>query len=148
MIRLALAVLSLGLAAGAAQAQTQKPSDELEGMLRALAMIGGLGASEEEAAAIAAAAAVHPLGSRLNPVRANMPEGQRAYLQRLRCANGRAPSFRRIGSDGESIYGNILDLYEVNCRRAEPGRVDVFIDMYHLHVEEAPVPGFTIVAPR
>ncbi len=146
MIRLILAVLSLGLAAGAAQAQSAEA--DLERILRSMAAAGQLGSTEEEAAAIAAAAAVHPLGSRLNPVRATMPAGQRAYLQRLRCANRRAPSFTRLGSGSESIYGNVLDHYEVDCGRSRPGRVDVFIDMYHFHVEEAPVPGFTIVPPR
>ena len=47
-----------------------------------------------------AAAERHPLGSRENPVRAQMPAGQRAYLQRLRCSDGRAPTFGRIGSRG------------------------------------------------
>jgi len=146
MIRLILAVLSLGLAAGAAQAQS--PEENLRNIQRMLTSAGVPPASEERIAELALIAAAHPLGSTANPVRATMPQGQRAYLQRLRCANGRAPSVERVGSVGESPYGNIMDHYAVDCRRSAPGRVDVYMDMYHFHVEEAPAPGFTIVPPR
>ena len=94
------------------------------------------------------AAARHPLGSRDNPVRAHMPPGQRAYLARLRCGDGRPPEFGRIGNYGVGVYGNIIDGYRVSCGAAAPGQVEVFMDMYHPgHVEDRPVPGFTIV-PR
>lgn len=87
-----------------------------------------------------------PFGSAQNPVRANMPEGQRAYLSRLRCANGRAPTFGRMGSFGAGPYGSIIDGYEVLCAGSSPARSEVFLDMYHAsHVEAAAVPGFTIV---
>ena len=93
-----------------------------------------------------AAAARHPLGSMDNPVRAEMPPGQRAYLRRLRCSDGRAPTFERIGNVGLGVYGNIIDNYRVSCGAAQPGDVEVYMDMYHRgHVEERPVPGFTIV---
>lgn len=93
-----------------------------------------------------AAAERHPLGSRDNPVRAEMPPGQRAYLARLRCSDGRAPAFERIGNMGIGVFGNIIDGYRVSCGDAAPGTVEVFMDMYHGgHVENRPVPGFTIV---
>ncbi len=92
-----------------------------------------------------AAAQAHPLGSEKNPIRADMPPGERAYLARLRCADGNAPAFERLGSTGIGPYHNILDLYTVQCAGAQP--VSVYIDMYHDHVETAPVAGFTIVAP-
>ena len=93
-----------------------------------------------------AAAERHPLGSRNNPVRVEMPAGQHSYLRRLRCADGRAPTFSRSGNVGIGIYGTIIDAYRVDCGQAEPGRVDVYMDMYHPgHVENRPVPGFTIV---
>lgn len=95
-------------------------------------------------AAIAAAQA-HPLGSEKNPVRAKGPEGERAYLARLRCADGSAPAFERQGSTGIGPYHNILDLYSVQCAGAAP--LSIYIDMYHKHVEPAALPGFTIVAP-
>ena len=95
-----------------------------------------------------AAAAVHPLGSEKNPVRVNMPGGERAYLERLRCANGRAPAFARSGSVGTGVYGNIIDLYGVQCPGSTPADSAVYMDMYFPdHVETAAIPGFTIVAP-
>ncbi|MGZ8421236.1 MAG: hypothetical protein ACXWU3_17385, partial [Allosphingosinicella sp.] len=88
-----------------------------------------------------------PLGSKQNPVRVEMPAGEQAYLARLRCGDGRAPQFERMGSFGAGVYGNILDGYIVDCGAAPPGKVEIFMDMYHRgHVETQPVPGFTIVA--
>jgi hypothetical protein len=93
-----------------------------------------------------AAAERYPLGSRNNPVRAEMPPGQQAYLRRLRCSDGRRPEFSRIGNFGVGVYGNIIDGYRVSCGVAAPGTVEVYMDMYHRgHVEARPVPGFTIV---
>jgi hypothetical protein len=90
------------------------------------------------------AAAAHPLGSRANPVRASMPPGQRAYLERLRCSDGNAPAFERGGSVGAGPYGTILDVYQLRCLGGQPATADVYMDMYHDHVETRPVPGFTI----
>jgi hypothetical protein len=93
-----------------------------------------------------AEAAKHPFGSMKNPVRAEMPPGQHAYLGRLRCSDGRAPKFDRMGSYGIGAYGNIIDRYSVDCGSAAPGSVEIFMDMYHRgYVENRPVPGFTIV---
>ena len=83
------------------------------------------------------------LGTKDNPVRCKMPAGERAYLNRLRCADGKAPKYSRIGSFAPGPYGNILDGYNVQCEEKEA--VTVFMDMYHDHVEKEPVPGFTIV---
>jgi hypothetical protein len=81
-----------------------------------------------------------------NPVRADGPMGQRAYLQRLRCADGTAPKFQRSGSFGTGPYGTILDLYSVQCGDAPA--TEVQMDMYHEHIEATPIPGFTIVPPE
>jgi hypothetical protein len=83
------------------------------------------------------------LGSKENPVRCNLPRGERAYLSRLRCSDGKAPAYHRLGSYGPGPYGNIIDGYSVKCEEKDP--VTVFMDMYHDHVEKEPVPGFTIV---
>ncbi len=92
-------------------------------------------------------AAEHPLGSEKNPVRVNMPPGQRAYLARLRCSDGKKPDFERGGSVGPGPFGSIVDVYDVNCGAAAPGNVAVYLDMYHPeHDEKNAVPGFTIVA--
>ena len=86
----------------------------------------------------------HPLGSLKNPIRENMPEGQRAYLARLRCPDGQTPAATRRGNVGAGVYGSIIDLYDVTCPGAKP--VEVHMDMYHDGPENRPVPGFTIVA--
>ncbi len=92
-----------------------------------------------------AAAEAHPLGSAKNPVRAEMPGGQRAYLSNLRCADGNAPTFQRRGNIGPGVYRTIVDLYDVDCGTAAPGKVEIIMDMYHPgHFETRPVEGFTI----
>ena len=91
-----------------------------------------------------AAADQHPLGSLLNPVRVSMPQGQRAYLDRLRCADGRAPTYFRRGNVGFGVFGGIVDDYAVTC--AGQTAVSVQMDMYHpTHRETRSVPGFTLV---
>lgn len=90
-------------------------------------------------------AQAHPLGSKENPVRADMPGGQRAYLNRLRCANGQPPAFVRVGNFGRGPYERIIDGYEVTCKGSTPEKAMIFIDMYHPgHKELAAVEGFTI----
>ena len=91
-------------------------------------------------------ASAHPLGSEKNPIRASMPPGQRAYLGRLRCGDGKAPTFSRVGSMGLSPYGNIVDGYDVRCTGSEPAKSLIHMDMYHSgYVEKEAVPGFAIV---
>jgi len=90
-------------------------------------------------------AQAHPLGSKENPVRADMPGGQRAYLNRLRCADGKRPGFFRVGSFGAGPYERIIDGYEVTCKDSTPEKAMIFMDMYHPgHKEPAAVEGFTI----
>lgn len=85
----------------------------------------------------------HPHGSRENPVRVGGPGGERAYLARLRCGDGRYPEFEREGSVGIGPWGYILDAYSVVCASGQ--KATVFMDMYHSrHREERTVPGFTI----
>lgn len=85
----------------------------------------------------------HPLGDSKNPILCNMPEGERAYLNRLRCEDGTIPTYERLGSYGESPYKNILDGYEVKCGEQT---YMVFMDMYHPGiVEDEAVSGFSIV---
>lgn len=86
-----------------------------------------------------------PLGSAENPVRVNMPQGQRAYLSKLRCSDGNAPKFHRQGSAGLSPFGNIMDIYSVVCENAQPESTSIYLDMYHpKHKEKRPVDGFTM----
>jgi hypothetical protein len=99
--------------------------------------------------ALIAEAQAYPLGAQENPVRAEMPQGQRAYLDRLRCANGKRPAYQRVGNFGIGVYGRIIDGYRVVCKSSEPAERMIFMDMYHPgHAEAAAVPGgFTISAP-
>lgn len=103
----------------------------------------GAGGLEGKALADAVARAERsPLGSKDNPVRENMPQGERAYLARLRCPDGKAPEAERKGNVGVGVYGNIVDLFEVSCRGAK--RVQVYMDMYHDGPELRPLSGFTM----
>lgn len=93
-------------------------------------------------------AASHPLGSEKNPVRADMPGGERMYLARLRCADGKAPAFARTGNLGAGAFGSIVDDYIVRCAGSSPAEIHVVMDMYFTGYQETrPVPGFTIAPP-
>ncbi len=86
-----------------------------------------------------------PLGAAKNPVRCAHPEGERAYLDRLRCESGKPPKYVRAGSVGEGPYGTIMDRYALTCPGEETTR-GVFMDMYHAgFIENQPVPGFSII---
>lgn len=104
------------------------------------------GVPAERADRIAAGLTGHPLGSEANPVRVNMPPGQRDYLSRLRCSDNRAPQFERIGSMGMGPYGQIVDGYDVQCPGSSPDKTTLYLDMYHpTYVETQAPPGFTLV---
>lgn len=127
------AIFAFGAVASASSA------DELDDLFS----MGGLTGSKLEKAIKEAESS--PLGSDKNPVRVNMPAGQQRYLSRLRCGNGQPPEFERGGSTGVGPFGSIVDVYEVDCGKAAPGKVAVYLDMYHAkHKEDRPVPGFTI----
>ena len=136
-----LALLGIGLAlSGCATTNANSDDVALERMLSGEPVLQG-----GELKAALKEADKHPLGSAQNPVRVNMPAGERAYLARLRCSDGRRPDFVRVGNVGIGAFGNIVDLYDVNCYSAKPGRVEIYMDMYFSdHVENRPVPGFTI----
>lgn len=91
------------------------------------------------------AAEGQPLGSEKNPVRADMPQGQRAYLDRLRCANGKPPAYQRAGNVGAGAFGSIVDLYVTRCDGSTPAQAEIYMDMYFPgHVEQRAVPGFLL----
>ena len=108
----------------------------------------GVGVSDEEMDSAVAAAAAHPLGSMENPVRVGGPEGQQAYIARLRCANGSSPRVGQRASAGVGAFGTIVDVFPLDCGAAAPGKVRLVMDMYHAeHREDRAPAGFTIV-PR
>ena len=98
-----------------------------------------------EAEQIAAAAAAHPLGTERNPVRVGGPEGARAYIARLRCADGSRPTVGPRSTGGVGAYGTLTERYPLDCGGAAPGRTALAFDFYHAeHVETRPAPGFAI----
>jgi hypothetical protein len=133
---LAAIALASGCAGGAGPLGPPRASDDV--------MRGGqylepwLGAALKEAER-------HPLGSKENPVRADMPGGQRAYLSRLRCMNDMAPTWRRVGNLGAGVFGSIVDQYDVRCEGSHPARTVVVMDMYFKgYSESRAIEGFRI----
>ena len=104
--------------------------------------IGGGGLEGEALATAIVEAEKHPLGSKDNPVRVNMPVGERAYLDQLRCVTGEAPSYFRGGNVGVGPFGYIVDLYQVTCPGSDA--IPIYMDMYHETSEPRPVPSFTM----
>lgn len=103
-------------------------------------------AAEDEA--LIAAAAAHPLGSMENPVRVGGPDGARAYLARLRCADGNAPRIGASSSLGIGAFGSVVEGFPLDCGSAEPAAVTLVLDLYHQeHAEDRAPSGFTIL-PR
>jgi hypothetical protein len=98
-----------------------------------------------EAEQIAAAAAAHPLGSVENPIRVGGPEGARAYIARLRCANESRPVIGSHATAGVGPYGTFTERYVVDCGDFAPGRQFLHFDLYHEeHVERRAAPHFRI----
>jgi hypothetical protein len=134
---------AIGPLASPVLAQDDEEGVDLDAVLARM-MAGESATQGEELEGLIAKAQKHPLGSEKNPVRVSRPEGQRAYLNHLRCSDGEAPSYRRVGNFGAGIYGNIIDGYQVVCEDSEPAESMVFMDMYHAgHADSEPVPGFT-----
>lgn len=105
----------------------------------------GLTPSAAEDDPAVAAAQSHPLGSERNPVRVGGPEGERAYLARLRCADGSRPNVGSRTDGGVGAFGSIVGAYRVECGAAAPGSASVLLDIYHEeHREERAPPGFTL----
>lgn len=98
---------------------------------------------DAEVAAIARAAAAHPFGSAANPVRVGGPDGEQAYLARLRCPDGTAPRIGAREEAGTGAYGSVVAAYAVTCAGTPAARV--VIDMYHEeHVETQAPAGLTL----
>jgi hypothetical protein len=105
----------------------------------------GLGVSDAELDRAVAAAAAHPLGSAENPVRVGGPQGEQAYIARLRCGDGKSPKVGTRASAGVGAFGSIVDAYPLDCGAAAPGKTQLVMDMYHEeHVETRAPSGFTL----
>jgi hypothetical protein len=138
-------VLLLAFAVPAAAAE--KPGDRTLSPEQLLEQLG-LAPGEDDIAAAIAAAANQPLGSIRNPVRVGGPEGERAYIARLRCADGSAPRIGQRGSAGVGAFGTIVDVYPLDCGTAAPGRIELVMDMYHEEHREDRAPAGFAILPR
>ena len=137
--------LVLAAAAFAAlPAAAQKPGDRTatpQQVLGEMAPDDPIAESER----IAAAAAAHPLGTPENPVRVGGPEGARAYIARLRCADGSRPQIGARSTGAVGAYGTLTERYPLDCGAAAPGRVALAFDFYHEeHVETRAPAGFAL----
>ena len=142
--KLAFLAFAAALSASAAAAPKPKPGERTISPEQLLAQMGS-GNSDEEIARAIAAAAAYPLGSVENPVRVGGPEGERAYLARLRCANGKAPGVGARASAGVGAFGSVVAAYPLDCGAAAPGQGKIVMDMYHEeHVETRAPAGFTL----
>lgn len=109
----------------------------------------GAGNSDEELASAIAAANAYPLGTLQNPIRTEGPEGQQAYLARLRCADGTMPKVGAKTPGGVGAYGTVVDNVQLDCGSAAPGKVTLLMDMYHAENVETRAPAsFTVTTPQ
>lgn len=141
--------LSLVAAAAlaAAPAAAQKLGQRTAAPEKSMAGIGD-GSSDAEIAQELASAANFPIGTLQNPVRVVGPDGERAYLARLRCPDGSLPRVGAQRPGGTDVFGDVADLAPVDCGGAVPAHADVLIDIYQEeHVLEAAPAGFQL-APR
>jgi hypothetical protein len=98
---------------------------------------------EEEMSQLIAAAEAHPLGTPENPVRVAGPEGERAYLFRLHCADGAAVRIGMRHEAGIGPYGSVVGAYDIACAA---GASRIVFDMYQEEHQETRAPaGFTLV---
>lgn len=132
------ALLVLTAAAPAAAQRLGARTTSPTAMAAELRQIG----PEEEMRALIAAAEAHPLGTAENPVRVGGPDGERAYLQRLRCAGGAAPLIGDRSNAGIGAFGSVVAAYVLACGNS---RHRIVFDMYHEeHVETRAPADFTL----
>ena len=145
MRRILLALTALAVAAPAAAA-APKPGDRTVSPEALLAELGA-GVSDAELARVAAEAERHPLGTAANPVRVGGPDGARAYVARLRCADGSTPKVGASSAAGVGAYGTVVAAWPLDCGAAAPGAFPLVIDMYHEEHRETRAPeGFTLAS--
>lgn len=136
--------LLLVAAALSIPAAAQKPPREQSPAPRDIFNGIGSGNSDAEVARVIAAASAHPLGTAENPIRVAGPEGERAYIARLRCTDGSMPMIGERAPAGVGAFGSVIAAYPVDCRAAAPGKLKLVFDMYHEENVETQLPaGFS-----
>ena len=89
----------------------------------------------------------HDLGSKLNPVKCDMVDGEEAYLLRLRDEAGKPVIYKRIGHGGPTQARHYFDKYQIKSADGKV-TVEIYMDMYCKgHIETTPIKGFTIRKP-
>jgi hypothetical protein len=132
-------------ALAAAAAAPQRPLREQSPVPKDILAAAGSGNSDEEIERAIAAANAHPLGTAANPIRVGGPEGARAYLATLRCADGKSPRIGAAREGGVGAFGSVLQLYPIDCGGAAPGRLELNIDHYQEEHSESRAPaGFSL----
>src|SRR5947209_5239751 len=123
-MRKSLFLLAAATGLAAFPAAAQKLGQRTAPAEKSMAGIGE-GSSDAEVAQELAAAAAFPVGTLRNPVRVVGPEGERAYLARLRCADGSVPRIGAQRPGGTDAFGNLADLASVDCAGAAPAHADI-----------------------
>lgn len=139
MRKFACFLIALPLLAGSAPALAQKIGERTGAPEQLFAGIGE-GTSDAALEQEVAAAAAHPLGSLANPVRVGGPDGARAYIARLRCGDGSALKVGLPKDGGVGAFGTVTERYTLDCGGAAPGKVDLFLDIYHEEHRETRAP--------
>jgi hypothetical protein len=136
---IALALLAaVPVGAQPAQPQLGARTQSADRMMSGLSQVS----PEEEMRALVAAADAHPLGTPQNPVRVGGPEGEHAYLGRLRCADGTQPRLGARREAGVGAFGSVVAAYDLACGDQT---ARIVFDMYHEeHVETRAPAGFTL----
>jgi hypothetical protein len=138
IILLPLALIAAAVPASAQEIgqRTRSPGSMLSGIR--------LAPGQDDLAEAIAAANAFPLGSRENPVRVGGPEGEQAYLARLRCGDGAPPRLGPRVDAGVGGFGSLVHQFTIECAAAPSATI--VMDMYHEeHREERAPPGLQIL---
>jgi hypothetical protein len=105
----------------------------------------GQGSSDEAMASAIAAANAYPLGTLQNPIRVAGPNGARAYIARLRCADGSPPAAGREIPGSADAFGTLTTVIPLSCGSAPA--VSFVFDFYQEEYRETRPPSGFSLAP-
>ena len=134
-----LALGTIALLAASPALAVQKIGERTAAPQQVLAQMGEGNTDAELARAIAAASAF-PLGSLQNPVRVGGPQGQQAYIARLRCSDGSRPAAGPATDGGAGGFGSVVERFQLDCGLVAPGKLELMMDKYHQEHRETRAP--------